>query len=168
VLNIQEVLSMKRWGLMLVAIVSLVAAGAVAEERNAAMSVVLLPGAITGIGSYGPLGFRRLCSPLSLGLNEWHVGFIERLIKPNEAQRELLNKLLAASLDAKKAIASSCLEESIASGTMHLAVMEKRVSGLLGALKAIREPYETFYAALDKHQKALVDALGPTRRGWRW
>jgi hypothetical protein len=101
---------MKRWGLTLVAIVSLgaqlLAGTSIAEVRNAPASVdlVMLPGAITGVGSYGPVGYWRLCSPLSVGLNEWHVSFIERLLKPSDAQRELLKKLLAASLDAKKAI----------------------------------------------------------------
>ena len=165
---------MERWALTLVAIVSLVAqmlAGAsIAEERNAPASVnlVMLPGAITGVGSYGPVGYWRLCSPLSVGLNEWHVSFIERLLKPSEAQRELLKKLLAASLEAKNAIASSCPEETIATGTIHLAAMEKRLAGLLNALRTIREPYEVLYASLDNHQKVLLNALGPSRRGWRW
>ena len=165
---------MRRWGLTLLAIVSLVAqlplGAAFAEERSAPASVnlVMLPGAITGVGSNGPVGYWRLCSPLSVGLNEWHVGFIERLLKPSDAQRELLKKLLAASLDAKKAIVSSCPEETIATGTVHLAAMEKRVAGLLNAVRTIREPYETFYASLDNHQKALLNGLGPSRRGWRW
>jgi hypothetical protein len=121
---------MKRWGLTLTAIVSLVAqmlAGdSIAEERNAPASVnlVMLPGAITGVGSYGPVGYWRLCSPLAVGLNEWHVSFIERLLKPSDAQRGLLKTLLAASLDAKNAIASSCPEETIATGTIHLAAMK--------------------------------------------
>jgi hypothetical protein len=99
---------MKRWGLAPVAIVllgaQLLAGASIAEERNAPASVdlVMLPGAITGVGSYGPAGYWRLCSPLSVGLNEWHVSFIEHLLKPSDAQRELLKKLLAASLDAKE------------------------------------------------------------------
>jgi len=163
---------MKRWGPTLTLVASLVAqllpGTAFAEQRDAAASAVLLPGAMTGVGSHGPVGYWRLCSARSVGLNEWQVGFIERLLKPDDAQSELLNKLRAASLDAKNAIASSCPEEPMATGTMHLAVMEKRVSGLLDALKIIREPYEAFYAALDKRQKTLLNGLGPGRRGWRW
>jgi len=165
---------MKRWGLTLTAVMlliaQLIAGAAFAEERSAAASanLVMLPGAMTGVGSYGPIGHLRLCSPLSVGLNEWHVSFIERQLKLSDAQRELLSKLSVASSDAKKTIALSCPGETMATGTIQLAAMQKRVAGLLNALKAIREPYEAFYAALDKHQKALVDALGPTRRGWRW
>lgn len=46
--------------------------------------------------------------------------------------------------------------------------LQRRGAGLLNALKTIREPYEAFYAALGKRQKALLDGLGPSRRGWRW
>ena len=165
---------MKSWGLTLTAVMLLIAqliAGAtLAEEQSAPASVnlVMLPGAMTGVGSYGPIGYLRLCSPLSVGLNEWHVSFIERQLKLSDAQRELLSKLSVASSDAKKTIALSCPGETMATGTIQLAAMQKRVAGLLNALKAIREPYEAFYAALDKHQKALLDALGPSRRGWRW
>ena len=165
---------MKNWGLTLTAVMPLIAqliAGAtLAEEQStpASVNLVMLPGAMTGVGSYGPIGYLQLCSPLSVGLNEWHVSFIERQLKLSDAQRELLSKLSVASSDAKKAIALSCPGETMATGTIQLAAMQKRVAGLLNALKAIREPYEAFYGALDKHQKALVDALGPTRRGWRW
>ena len=165
---------MKNWGLTLTAVMLLIAqlivGATLAEEQStpASVNLVMLPGAMTGVGSYGPIGYLRLCSPLSVGLNEWHVSFIERQLKLSDAQRELLSKLSVASSDAKKTIALSCPGETMATGTIQLAAMQKRVAGLLNALKAIREPYEAFYAALDKHQKALVDALGPTRRGWRW
>jgi hypothetical protein len=165
---------MKSWGLRLIVVMLLIAqviaGAALAEEQSAPASVnfVMLPGAMTGVGSYGPIGYLRLCSPLSVGLNEWRVSFIERLVKLSDAQGELLSKLSVASSDAKKAIALSCPGETMATGTIQLAAMEKRVSGLLNALKAIREPYEAFYAALDKRQKAVLDGLGPTRRGWRW
>lgn len=165
---------MKNWGLTLTAVMLLVAqliAGAVlAEEQSAPASVnlVMLPGAMTGVGTYGPIGYLRLCSPLSVGLNEWHVGFIERQLKLSDAQRELLSKLSVASSGARKTIALSCPGETMATGTIQLAAMQKRVDGLLNALKTIREPYEAFYAALDKRQKVLLDGLGPSRRGWRW
>jgi len=165
---------MKNWGLTLTAIMLLVTqliAGAVlAEEQSAPVSVklVMLPGAMTGEGSYGPIGYLRLCSPLSVGLSEWHVSFIERQLKLSDAQRELLSKLSVASSDARKTIALSCPGETMATGIIQLAAMQKRVDGLLNALKTIREPYESFYAALDKRQRALLDGLGPSRRGWRW
>jgi hypothetical protein len=138
------------------------------DQTHASPTTVLLPGAITGIGSHGPIGYWRLCEPLSIGLNEWRIEFIEQLLKPSDAQKELVKKLLPASAEAKNAIESACSKETITTGPAHLTAMERRVTGLLNALKAIREPYDAFYQSLDNHQRQLLDALGPSRRGWRW
>jgi len=81
---------------------------------------------------------------------------------------EMLGKLQTASAAAKKIIASSCTKETVSTGPIHLAEMQKRLAALLDSIKVLREPYETFYASLDSGQKALLDGLGPTRRGWAW
>ena len=138
------------------------------DQNGPSPTTVLLPGAISGIGSHGPIGHWRLCEPLSIGLNEWRIGFIEQLLKPTDAQKELLKKLLPASSEAKNGIESACSKETITTGPAHLTAMERRVTGLLNALKTIREPYDAFYQSLDDHQRQLLDALGPSRRGWRW
>ena len=36
-------------------------------------AVVLIPGVLTGPGTMGPRGYRRLCTPRSVGLYEWQV-----------------------------------------------------------------------------------------------
>jgi len=170
---------MQKWNSTLAAVLSLlpylVVGSLFAEEPKRSTSAatsratfVLIPGSITGIETYGPLGYWRLCAPRAVGLIEWHVGFIERLLKPTEAQRSSLNGLVVASADAKEAISSACPKETIETTTVQLAVMERRVAGLLNALKIIRPAYESFYSSLDNHQKALLDKLGPGRRGWRW
>ncbi len=138
------------------------------DQNHAPPTTVLLPGAITGLGSYGPIGHWRLCEPLSIGLNEWRIGFIEQVLKPTDAQKELLQKLLPASSEAKNAIRSACSKETITTGPAHLTAMERRVTGLLNALKTIREPYDALYQSLDNQQRQLLDALGPSHRGWRW
>lgn len=116
----------------------------------------------------GPTGYRRLCAPLSVGLYEWRVQWVERLLKLTDAQRTLLNDLLAASTKAKETIAVACPKEPVETTIVQLSVMEKRVAGLLEALKIIRPTFEKFYASLDSQQKARLDALGPGRHGWRW
>ena len=131
-------------------------------------ALILVPGRLTGIETFGPLGYWRLCSPRSIGINEWQVGFLKRQIRPTAPQMELLNKLQAASAAAKNAIASSCGKEKIETGPAHLEAMEQRLTALLDLVRTVKEPYENFYASLDHHQKVVLDALGPGRRGWRW
>src|SRR5579885_212659 len=76
------------------------AASAAAPQTDAPVSVarppttlVLVPGAVTGIGTGGPVWYWRLCSLRSIGLSEWRVDFLQRLIKPNAQQIELLVRL---------------------------------------------------------------------------
>jgi len=129
---------------------------------------VLLPGAVTGIETYGPFGRWRLCNSRSVALNELQVRFVEQLIRPNETQKQRLDELASASARAKAALTSSCPREALNTSNAVLRAMEKRVTGLLEVLKIIRPAYEHFYASLDGRQKARIEALGPTRRGWRW
>src|SRR5215469_18674072 len=150
-------------------IAQLTSASSIAEEQKAsAESLILLPGALSRIDSYGPMGSWRLCSPQSVGLTEWRPSFLERLIRPSKTQMEMLGRLQTASAAAKKIIASSCTKETVSTGPIHFAEMQKRLTALLDSIKVLREPYESFYASLDSRQKALLDGLGPTRRGWAW
>ena len=131
-------------------------------------NLVLIPGAVTGARTMGPTGYRRLCAPLSVGLYEWRMQWVVRLIKPTDAQKTLLSDLSAASTKAKETITAACPKETVETTTVQLAVMERRVAGLLDALKIVRPAYDKFYASLDSQQKARLDALGPGRHGWRW
>src|SRR6516165_11614720 len=163
---------MARWPNVLalvLLIAQLTSASSVAEEqKTAAESLILVPGALSRVESDGPMGSWRLCSPQSVGLTEWRSSFLEHLIRPSKTQMEMLGKLQTASAEAKKIIASSCTKETVSTGPIHLAEMQKRLAALLDSIKVLREPYETFYASLDSGQKALLDGLGPTRRGWAW
>ena len=149
------------------------ASPSLAQQANAPKSdtssgySVLIPGALKGFGTMGPTGYGRLCAPLSVGLYEWRMQWVERFVGPTDAQRARLNDLIAASTKAKETIAAACPRETVETTTVQLVVMEKRVAGMLEALKIIRPAYENFYASLDRRQKAFLDALGPGRHGWR-
>jgi hypothetical protein len=78
-----------------------------------ASSLVLIPGAMRGFGTMGPTGYRRLCAPLSVGLYEWRVQWVDRLLHPTEAQRMLLDELLAVSTRARERIAAACPKEPV-------------------------------------------------------
>jgi hypothetical protein len=163
---------MARW-LSALALVLLIAqlssASSFAEEQKTpAEALILIPGALSRMESYGPMGSWRLCSPQSVGLTEWRSSYLEHLIRPSKSQIEMLGKLQTASATAKKIMASSCAKETVSTGPIHFAEMQKRLAGLLESIKVLREPYEALYASLDSRQKALLDGLGPTRRGWAW
>lgn len=138
------------------------------EQKLSGASLILIPGALGRVESYGPMGYSRLCSPQAIGLTEWRADYLQGLVKPTTTQTELLRRLQVASAAAKNVIASSCVKETLSTGPGHFAEMEKRLSGLLNSIKVLGEPYEAFYASLNDRQKATLDGLGPGRRGWSW
>jgi hypothetical protein len=129
---------------------------------------VLIPGSLKGPGTMGPGGAKRLCAPLSIGLYEWRIEWMTRLLRPSESQAVLLRQLADDSARARQAIAAACADSGAATTLGQLDTIERRLEGLTEALTLFRPGYERFYAALDDRQKALLEALGPARTGWRW
>lgn len=138
-----------------------------ARDRHAA---VLIPGIMTGPGTFGPIGRRRLCEPRSVGLTQWRVTWVERVVKPVNAQKAALDELTAASAKAIGMFASACPKRAprLQTSVAQLDMMEKRIEAALQAVKTVRPAFEKFYAALDDKQKERLDELGPKRSGWLW
>ena len=129
---------------------------------------VLIPGSLKGLGSMGPVGVKRLCAPLSIGLYEWKIGWVARLLQPSETQAALLRSLADDSARARQVIAAACADAGVRTTIGQLETMERRLQGLTEAVSLIRPGYEQFYASLDGRQRARLEALGPARGGWRW
>lgn len=131
-------------------------------------ATVYVPGLLTGPGSFGPIGFRRLCDLRVVGLVEWRVRFIERAIRPSEPQKAALAALQAASSQARNMLAAACPKSRPSTSVEELAMMDKRLAALAQAFGSVKPAYEAFYATLDAGQKAQLDGIGPHRPGWRW
>ena len=136
-----------------------------AADKNA---VVLIPGVMTGPGAMGPRGFRRLCTPRSVGLYEWQVRWIERVVRPTEAQRAALNDLQSASSKAIATMATACKAEMPTTTKAELEMMDNRLETMSQAVKTLRPAFDAFYASLDRQQQQRLDVFGPRHRSWRW
>ena len=136
-----------------------------AADKNA---VVLIPGVMTGPGTMGPRGFRRLCTPRSVGLYEWQVRWIERVVRPTEAQRAALNDLQSASSKALATMSTACKTEMPTTTKAELEMMDNRLETMSQAVKTLRPAFDAFYASLDQQQQQRLDVFGPRHRSWRW
>jgi LTXXQ motif family protein len=134
-------------------------------DKNA---VVLIPGVMTGPGTMGPRGYRRLCTPRSVGLYEWQVRWIERVVRPNETQRAALNDLQSASSKAIATMATACKTEAPATTKAGLEMIDNRLEIMSQAVKSLRPAFDAFYASLDRQQQQRLDVFGPRHRSWRW
>lgn len=140
------------------------------EPVRGARGTVLLPGVMTGPGTFGTAGMRRLCDPRSIGLTQWRVTWIERVIQPTAAQQKPLDDLKAASTKAIDLFATACPRRAprLQSADAQLAMMEKRLDTAMQAIRLVRPAFDAFYTSLTPGQKAKVDELGPKRSGWLW
>jgi hypothetical protein len=136
-----------------------------AVDKNA---VVLIPGVLTGPGTMGPRGYRRLCTPRSVGLYEWQVRWIERVVRPTEAQRAALNDLQSASSKAIATMSMACKTEAPATTKAELQMMDSRLETMSQAVKTLRPVFDAFYDSLDSRQQQRLDVFGPRHRSWRW
>jgi len=131
-------------------------------------TVVLIPGVMTGPGTMGPRGYRRLCTPRSVGLYEWQVRWIERVVRPTETQRATLNDLQSASSKAIATMSTACKAETPTTTKAQLAMMDSRLEAMSQAVKTLRPAFDAFYASLDSQQQQRLDVFGPRHRSWRW
>jgi hypothetical protein len=136
-----------------------------AVDKNA---VVLIPGVLSGPGTMGPRGYRRLCTPRSVGLYEWQVRWIERVVRPTETQRAALNDLQSASSKAIATMATAYKAEIPATTKAQLEMMDARLEVMSQAVKTLRPAFDAFYASLDRQQQQRLDVFGPRHRSWRW
>ena len=136
-----------------------------AVDKNA---IVLIPGVMAGPGTTGPRGYKRLCTPRSVGLYEWQVRWLERVVRPTEAQRAALNDLQSASSKAIATIATACKAEMPTTTKAELEMMDNRLETMSQAVKTLRPAFDAFYASLDSKQQQRLDVFGPRHRSWRW
>ena len=136
-----------------------------AVDKNA---IVLIPGVLTGPGTMGPRGYRRLCTPRSVGLYEWQVRWLERVVRPTEAQRAALNDLQSASSKAIATMATACKSDVPTTTKAELEMMDNRLETMSQAVKTLRPAFDAFYASLDRQQQQRLDVFGPRHRSWRW
>lgn len=131
-------------------------------------AVVLIPGVMTGPGTTGPRGYRRLCTPRSVGLYEWQLRWIERVVRPTETQRAALNDLQSASSKAIATMSTACKTEAPATTKAELQMMDSRLEIVSQAVKTLRPAFDAFYNSLDSQQQQRLDVFGPRHRSWRW
>ena len=131
-------------------------------------AVVLIPGVMTGPGTMGPRGYKRLCTPRSVGLYEWQLPWLDQVVRPTDAQRAPLNDLQSASSKAIATMSAACEAPAPTTTKDQLQMMDARLEAASQAVKTLRPAFDAFYASLDNQQQQRLDVFGPRHRSWRW
>lgn len=85
---------------------------------------------------------------------------IQQAVGPDQAQREALDALGNATVEATALIRAACPAEPSLTPTGRLEAMEKRLDAMTRAVALVQGPLDRFYALLSDEQKARFNALG--------
>jgi hypothetical protein len=110
---------------------------------------------------------RDLCRTPGSGVMAWPFADIERKVRLNGEQKELLADIRKASQDAAAVFKASCPAEDAFPLTPpgRLDAMTARLEATLQAVQTVRPALEAFYASLNDEQKERFNELGPKQTG---
>ena len=108
---------------------------------------------------------RDLCREPGSGVTAWPFADIERKVRLNAEQKELLAEIRKASQDAAATFKASCPPEDSFPLTPpgRLDAMTARLDATLQAVQTVRPALENFYASLSDEQKERFNEIGPKR-----
>ena len=106
----------------------------------------------------------QTCGGLAPGVTDLPVDYIEQTIQPTDQQREALVALKAASSQASDVLKASCSSEALLTPLGRLDTVQKRLDGMVQALRIVRTPLDNFYNSLSEEQRQRFAALGTARK----
>ena len=106
---------------------------------------------------------RDLCRQPGSGVTAWPFADIERKVRLNAEQKDLLGEIRKASQDAAAAFKASCPPDDAFPMTPpgRLDAMTARLEATLQTVQTVRPALENFYASLSDEQKERFNELGP-------
>jgi len=95
------------------------------------------------------------------GVTNLPVQRIEQVIAPNADQKGAFDDLKQAAKDAADQLQASCPTQVPQTPVARLDAADKRLSGMVDAMKVVRPKLAAFYASLSDDQKARFNTMGP-------
>lgn len=96
----------------------------------------------------------------SASVMNWPGDQIDRVVRPDDAQRAKLQALQSASAQASDIIKAACPSDVPATPPARLAAVGQRLNAMLQAVGAVRPALADFYASLSDDQKARFNTMG--------
>jgi hypothetical protein len=106
----------------------------------------------------GPAAIARLCQEEATGAPDETVTRIADTVKPNEAQRRLLEEMRSAMAQAARLLRDSCPADLPPAPIARLGVMRGEIDGMLRALEILRPALQRFEQSLSEQQRAQFAA----------
>jgi hypothetical protein len=105
----------------------------------------------------------QLCNQRASGIASLPIQRIERLVRPDDAQRDALQELQDATAQAVYLLQSDCPTGQPLTMPGRLAAMEQRLDTMLRAVELVQPALERFYSTLSDEQKKRFSRLTPVQ-----
>jgi hypothetical protein len=100
------------------------------------------------------------CADSKPSLTNLPIERIEATVRPTDRQRDALERLRDATMQAVQALQSACPDDIPQTPIGRLEAIEKRIEAMAQAGKLVQPALETFYGSLSNEQKARFNGLG--------
>jgi LTXXQ motif family protein len=105
----------------------------------------------------------QLCNQRASGIASLPIERIERLVPPDDAQRDALQELQDAMAQAVNLLQSDCPTGRPLTVPGRLAAMEQRLDTMLRAVELVQPALERFYSSLSDEQKERFNRFSPVQ-----
>lgn len=136
--------------------------GSLDDEQKAQLNA--MGGPLTGDTAGTRPKFGQLCDGLSAAdFSEWRLDRVEEAVRPSQDQRQALERLRSASIEAGKPLQASCSGVKPLTPTRRLEMISKQLETAARAVDAVRPVLADFYNLLDERQKARLERMAEAR-----
>jgi LTXXQ motif family protein len=106
----------------------------------------------------------QMCGDDSREIAGLPIDRIQQALAPNDEQRQALDDLANASVQAAQTIKAACPTQVASTAPGRLAAMQSRIEAMIAAVRLVEPPLDHFYGLLNDEQKARLTALGQDQR----
>jgi hypothetical protein len=127
------------------------------DEQKARFNDIAPPASKVPRGQQAAFNPQAQCSAGSMA---WPTDQIDRVVRPDDAQRAKLDALQSAAAQAANIIKAACPGEPPATPPARLAAVGRRLNAMLQGVQTIQPALAGFYNSLSDDQKARFNGMG--------
>src|SRR6516162_7525173 len=113
-----------------------------------------------GQAAQGDLTTATIRGQCNAGMMAWPTDQIDRVVRPDEAQRAKLQALQSAAAQAADTIKAACPTEMPNTPPARIAAVGRRLQAILTGVETMRPALAAFYNSLSDDQKARFNSMG--------
>jgi hypothetical protein len=130
------------------------------DEQKARFNDIAPRAPRRGHGAQGDLTASAIRGQCDAGMTAWPTEQIDRVVRPDDAQRAKLQNLQSAAAQAADTIKAACPADVPSTPPARMAAVGQRLQAMLQGVETIQPALADFYNSLSDDQKARFNSMG--------